>query len=319
MRRLVAHAFSNTALQEQEDLLKVYFDLFVDRLKKVAAGPGTTDMSAFFNFLTWDIIGDLALGEAFGMLEGSNAPTFMWNAMGAANMIVIFWIALWVPLFGLGMRLYFKLTNTLDSRSKMIEFTRGRVNERLAETPSRPDFISYILRHNDGRAMTHGEIVMTLRTFLNAGSETTASTLSWCLWEILQDPEIHDRLRKEVRSSFHHADEISIKTTSQQSLPFLFALIEETLRRDPATVGPSFARKTIEPTLIDGNLVPPGIRVGVHHYSSFHSAANFRDPEMFVPERWLGDSNYKNDIHDAFQPFSSGPRVCLGRKYVTIS
>lgn len=54
MRRLVAHAFSNTALQEQEALLNMYFDLFIDRMKSVAAGSKTAsaDMTAFFNFLT---------------------------------------------------------------------------------------------------------------------------------------------------------------------------------------------------------------------------------------------------------------------------
>lgn len=81
MRRLVAHAFSNSALQEQEDTLKAYFDLLVDRLKTISRISGTANMADFFSFLTWDIIGDLSLGQPFGMLEQSTPPSFMWRAM----------------------------------------------------------------------------------------------------------------------------------------------------------------------------------------------------------------------------------------------
>lgn len=41
---------------------------------------------------------------------------------------------------------------------------------------------------------------------------------------------------------------------------------------------------------------------------------NFRDPEMFVPERWLGDPRYDGDAKEVLQPFSIGPRNCLGKK-----
>lgn len=38
----------------------------------------------------------------------------------------------------------------------------------------------------------------------------------------------------------------------------------------------------------------------------------FRNPDEFVPERWLGDPTYKDDIRDAHQPFGVGTRNCLG-------
>lgn len=45
-------------------------------------------------------------------------------------------------------------------------------------------------------------------------------------------------------------------------------------------------------------------------------ARNFKDPLSFKPERWLGDN--KTDKLDASQPFSLGPRGCLGRRCVPI-
>lgn len=55
--------------------------------------------------------------------------------------------------------------------------------------------------------------------------------------------------------------------------------------------------------------------MGMAQYAVFRSATNFYDPESYLPERWLGeDERYANDKHEALQPFSFGPRNCIGRK-----
>jgi cytochrome P450 len=46
----------------------------------------------------------------------------------------------------------------------------------------------------------------------------------------------------------------------------------------------------------------------------YYSPTIFRDPKSFVPERWMGDERYADDERSAFQPFSVGPRDCLGKK-----
>ena len=43
-----------------------------------------------------------------------------------------------------------------------------------------------------------------------------------------------------------------------------------------------------------------------------HDAANFDRPYDFLPERWLDPKS--KDIKEASQPFSVGPRGCIGRK-----
>jgi cytochrome P450 len=63
---------------------------------------------------------------------------------------------------------------------------------------------------------------------------------------------------------------------------------------------------------IAGRYVPPNTLIGVTHWACYHSTLNFTDPEIFAPERWLGDAKYANDRKDAFKPFSNGPRSCIG-------
>ncbi|KAL8914332.1 MAG: hypothetical protein Q9171_001052 [Xanthocarpia ochracea] len=83
MRRLYAHAFTDTALLEQSPLLTRYFDLLVSKLKQKIDGPeqGRVDLMAYYNFTTFDIIGDLTLGEPFGALETGEYHSFIKNIM----------------------------------------------------------------------------------------------------------------------------------------------------------------------------------------------------------------------------------------------
>lgn len=61
---------------------------------------------------------------------------------------------------------------------------------------------------------------------------------------------------------------------------------------------------------------PSQTSVSMAYLAAFHAEANFVDPESFCPERWLdgADAKYDADIKAVMQPFSFGPRNCLGRK-----
>lgn len=68
-RRALAHAFSKQALLEQEPILMGYVNLFVKRLREMAHSGEAANMVSWFNFCTFDIIGDLSFGEPFGCLN----------------------------------------------------------------------------------------------------------------------------------------------------------------------------------------------------------------------------------------------------------
>lgn len=71
-RRLLNHAFSEAALREQEPLMNKYFDLLIQKLYEKIDGPtnGKVNIMRWFNFITFDMIGDLCFGEDFGALAG---------------------------------------------------------------------------------------------------------------------------------------------------------------------------------------------------------------------------------------------------------
>lgn len=104
--------------------------------------------------------------------------------------------------------------------------------------------------------------------------------------------------------------------TSCQTLPYLHAVLEESLRIYPPA---SLALGRIVPhggSVINGKTIPAGTGVGISAWAASHSEHNFVDPDAFVPERWLGDKRFAKDDKQASQPFSVGGRNCVGKKSV---
>ncbi|EKG19741.1 Cytochrome P450 [Macrophomina phaseolina MS6] len=62
---------------------------------------------------------------------------------------------------------------------------------------------------------------------------------------------------------------------------------------------------------IDGNFVPAGCNVGVPIYAIHHHSELYGKPFDYIPERWLEDMT--PEAQTAFNPFSMGPRSCIGR------
>lgn len=64
-----------------------------------------------------------------------------------------------------------------------------------------------------------------------------------------------------------------------------------------------------------GRYLDEGTIISVHHMSTYRSPKNFHEPDRFAPERWLPAEHpvYENDQREVVQPFSYGPRNCIGQ------
>lgn len=69
MRKNFSPGFSDKALREQEPFIMSYIDRMIQRLREVAGTGNDVNIAAWYNFATFDIIGDLYFGESFGNLE----------------------------------------------------------------------------------------------------------------------------------------------------------------------------------------------------------------------------------------------------------
>ncbi|KAJ4312861.1 hypothetical protein N0V84_009715 [Fusarium piperis] len=310
-RRLLAHAFSDRALRGQEEIMQHYVDKFIMRLTELAHQDEAIDIVRWFNFTTFDIIGDLAFGQSFGCLDsGGYHP---WVAM-------IFSSVKTGPLraalqrLGLGNLVSILMPARLKrSLEQHYQLSKSTAMKRIETCDTeREDFMSYILRHNDEKGMTRPEIAENAKILIIAGSETTATLLSGVTFQLLTNRDKYESVVKEIRSSFTSEKEITIARVNQ--LCYMIAAFGEASRMyPPVPIGlPRVTPKGGEE--IEGYQIPENTTVSVSHWSAYQSEMNFRDPKMFVPERWLDDPRYDGDAKEVLQPFSIGPRNCLGKK-----
>lgn len=167
------------------------------------------------------------------------------------------------------------------------------------------DFIWYILQQQKRHDLKTEEIIVNGALFIVAGSETTANLLSGLFARLIWNPDKYKKLVDELRAAFKNEDELTSEAISK--LPYFNACIEEGLRIHPPV--PAGLLRTVPKggSFIDGNWVTEGTSVAVTSWAASHNAANFRDPDSFIPERWLNEA-YSSDNKKGMQPFSLGPR-----------
>lgn len=167
----------------------------------------------------------------------------------------------------------------------------------------RIDFVGHLI---DSGKISEGSLLANADTLIAAGSETTATSLTGLTWFLLKNPDCLAKLTEEVRSSFGSLEEIT--GDSAAKLPFLHGCIEESLRLFPPA--PFNLPRDSPGAVIDGQYIPEGTVCCGEIYSMHTDPRYWKDPEAFRPERWIGKG--LGDDKRAWQPFSSGPRACLG-------
>ena len=259
MRRLLAHAFSNKALGEQEGILQTYADMLVHKLNEILCGNPScvVDLTRWFNYTTFDLIGDLAFGEPFDCLANS---TYHWwvliilDAVKASTYLKIFWFfPFLLPLFALLVP-----KHLMEKREASFDLSVEKMRRRINSDTTRPDFTSYILKHSqDGKGLTQPEIDANAAVFVLAGSETTAALLTGCLYYLMRHDEKHARLVKEIRAKFQKASDITLAATAE--LPYLIAVLTEALRIYPPI--PSMLPRLVPEggAMISDRYVPGGV------------------------------------------------------------
>jgi cytochrome P450 len=166
---------------------------------------------------------------------------------------------------------------------------------------------------NDDKA-SKAQLVSNATIFIAAGTETTATLLCGALYHILSNPQVLSKLSQEIRSAA--ADVLDLNLDLIHNMTYLKACMNESLRIYPPVPGTLTRLVPKGGAYICGNYVPQNTVVGVNQWSTYHSAANFKHPDDFRPDRWIDAENgeYAGDRRNALQPFNYGPRKCIANE-----
>ncbi|OLL24641.1 Isotrichodermin C-15 hydroxylase [Neolecta irregularis DAH-3] len=206
----------------------------------------------------------------------------------------------------------------------------SKIKERMENPSDRKDFFYYLTdperlksAPQDFRDRLHSTCVLLMfvtsilpaKLIISriAGSDTTSAALTGSIYLLATHSSVLEKLKEEVNERF--PDPASeIEDHKLTSLPYLNAVIEESMRLYPAAVGP-LPRVSSEENVVAGQKIPPNCVISVASYAIYRDPRYFTRPDSFIPERWIDPAFERDQTLGklAFQPFSLGPRGCLGR------
>ncbi|KAJ5901463.1 sterigmatocystin biosynthesis P450 monooxygenase stcL, partial [Penicillium taxi] len=325
-RRILAHGFSDRAIRDLEPRLTVFIDMFISRLRSQAHQHKAVDIKAWLEFAAFDITGDLMFGETFDCLYDSQLHPwieFIFDSiMGTTILSAIRHFPILAALQEVCTPSWFR-----RQLKQNFALSAERSDRRMEQGTTRSDFMSAMLKNGlaDEKSspqlrleekhvvqMSRHEIHANATFIILAGSETTATALSGCIYYLCINRDALAQLSQLVRKTFSRDSDIT--NAKCASLPYVDAVIDESLRlyspmaaHLPRVVPPGGAT-------VAGNFLPANTNVHVPHYASYMSDSNFLRAKEFLPERWLqSDPQFEADQRDTLQPFSMGARNCLGK------
>ncbi|RBR21164.1 hypothetical protein FVER53590_10685 [Fusarium verticillioides] len=300
-------AFTTKALRDYEHRVLKYTKLLNDRIDEAKGEP--FNIALWVNFYTFDIMGDLAFGKSFDMLESGVEHNFFTESHKTQGFMGAFRRLVW----------FFPLVSSIPIvNSSFLAFQayiRNQVETRRKNKPAEPDVFSSILEDYDAMEKPTQQDFDNLcgdaHLIVIAGSDTTSSSTTCLLHNLVLHPDVLAKLQAEIDEYKNTHDEYDLVSLSK--LQYLQACIDESLRLYP--VVPSGVPRMTPPEgmQLDGVYIPGDTIIHSPSYTMYRDERCFEKPNEFIPERWTTKPDLIKDA-SAYAPFHTGRGVCAGKQ-----
>jgi cytochrome P450 len=336
-RRVIQQGLSDATLRAFEPHMFEIINRFCDRLiqtveeEQAAKDMGestetayktqtwktTRNMSEWCNYLAFDLMATFIFSGKYNMLE-RNQYRYVIDCIEQSNIRVA--SILQAPIlkaFRLDKLLF---PRAIVGRNMFLNFVGKLLRDTKKNDRSQRKDLFEMLSHakdpETGNGFSPSEIIAESATLVVAGADTSATAMAAIFFYLSRNPDAYARAAAEVRSTFDDVKDIK-GGAKLNSCKYLRACIDEAMRMSPS-VGQALTREVpVGGAIVDGDFIPAGCDVGVPIYSIHHKEEVYPDPFDYNPERWMvekeGASQQIVDQYTAYNPFSVGPRSCMGK------
>ena len=305
-RRTLAPLFSPRAVEGFVAAMDGKAQAMVARLAMLADGS-RVDAGAEMARVTFEILTVTLFSDAISTSQEKFAAAFtaFFESQGRLEPLDILNAPSWIPRF-----------NSFTTRPA-VEFFNAQVKEMIArrralvaQGKAPRDLMTLLLEAADpetGQGLSEAEVGANIVTFMGAGHETTANTLSWAIFLLSKHPAVREAAEAEADG----ADAFALDEWPER-LPLLRAVIEEAMRLYPPAA--TLTRAAVEEDEVLGRKVPKGSMVVISPYVLHRHQLLWDEPDLFRPERFMPGAREKIDRY-AYIPFGAGPRICIGLRF----
>ncbi|XP_059430089.1 cytochrome P450 705A20-like [Corylus avellana] len=240
---------------------------------------------------------------------GSKGTGLIGDALGPLSRLV-FW------LYRKETMDYFQGVDELLER--MLKEHEDQIGKR--ENEDLMDILLKVYRDDKAEAkiMSRTHLKAFLYDIFVGASGTLAEAIVWVMAELINHPNVFQKLREEIRSVVGSTR--LVEESDVASLPYLQAVVKETLRLYPPL--PVTTRECRQSCQIEGYDIPQKTAVGINLYAIMRDPEIWDNPNEFLPERFMvsDDTQHKNMEHkqdhgiETFLTFGAGRRGCPGSR-----
>lgn len=307
-RRLLATIFSRRNVNSFTSAMLLAANELAAKWKAMGAGA-TIDVAAEMTLVTLNVLAKTIFSDGIGsefeeFRMGMNA---YFGLIGRIGVLDLFGVPKSVPRPG-----HRRLRRTMSYFESVIDGIIDARRKKLASNAANvpDDLLTLLLRSLDpstGRQLDLKEVRSNILTFLSAGHETTANTLSWSTYLLSESHEWRLRVLEEAeRELAKPIDGLADRLIVTK------AVIEEALRLYPPIA--ALSREAIEPDTLGDMPVRPRSLIVISPYVLHRHRRLWREPDTFDPSRFLPENRSAIPRY-SYLPFGIGPRTCIGSSF----
>jgi len=289
-----AKAYANTVGERVDDLAAEWRD--------IGAGGEQLNLHREMTTLTIRVASEILLGEDIGRDRAQQFYEWMQISGGEFELS----LSAFLP----GSSAEFKRSAEGIRRLSEEIIERRRETLETASGESK-DMLALLLEAEDDPSVEYApnQIRDEVATFLIAGHETTALSLTYTLSLLSAHSKFREQIREEARTVLGNSpttpryEHVSELTDTRR-------VYDESLRLYP----PAWAvfREANAETRLGEYRVGKGSAIIMPQWSIHRDRRYFERPETFDPDRW---QEQDPNTTEAYFPFASGPHACIGRQF----
>ncbi|KAI3839092.1 hypothetical protein MKX03_011091 [Papaver bracteatum] len=313
-----SHLFTTQKLDSNQNLRQQKLDELVSYVGRNASSGSAVDIgqAAFTTIL--NLMSNSFFSVDLADYNSDSGSTFkntiraiMWEA-GKPNVSDYFPVLRFLDLQGIRRRMgkYIRILDEIFNKiidQKLLVLQTGEGNS----SKSGGDMLDMILDpyHENGIQLQRHEINALLKDFFVAGTDTSSSIVEWAMAELLHDPSKMTKAQQEISTII--GKNRLIKETDIIRLPYLLAVVKETLRLHPPA--PFLVpHKAVVDVKMHNFVVPKDAQILVNVWAMGRDPTIWTNPISFNPERFLDSKvDYRGQDFELI-PFGSGRRSCPG-------
>ncbi|XP_063696375.1 cytochrome P450 4d2-like [Culicoides brevitarsis] len=330
-RKMITPAFHFQILERFIPIFEEQSEVFIENLRDTMHKPEGIDIFRKLHLMTLDIISETSMGVQLKAQQDPHSPFIEANERMTkiidkrvySGYLAIEWLFRLSSLYKQQVESLKFINDYVDNvivqrQQKLVEENKNKANSvEDSETKKRPALLDILLQAKiDGEPLSNDDIQAEVKTFMLAGHETTANSLSFTTYLLAKYPEVQEKLWNEIKSNNLDVKSDPLTIRDLNSLSYMDNVIKESLRIFP--VATIVMKRCNEDVRIGNLFIPAKTSIATNIFSGHRMEKYFKDAEKFDPDRFNPEITAQDRNPYAYQPFSSGLRNCVGQKFALL-